>query len=252
MARVILALMQRASYKGASNLKSVAYECVDKLSLYLVLTMVLFSRLFHLVFYEQSGFFLSDPLVLFRIWEGGLASHGGVIGLFIGIVLFLKREAKHYPFLSFVTLIDLLVVPSMVTGFFIRLGNFVNQEILGVPTTVPWAVVFGKSLASSQGIALHPVVLYEAIVYAVAAIAFALMFSRYILMRGRIAGLFFMTVFSARFIIEFFKQSQSYYASLISGINVGQLLSLPLIGFGFWLFYQSFKPSQALTVRYVR
>lgn len=252
MTRLVLALMKLTESQGEPNLKGAAYGCVDKLSLYLVLTMVLFSRLFHLVFYERWDFFLSDPLVLLRIWEGGLASHGGVIGLLLGIVLFLKREGKNYPFLSFVTLIDLLVVPSMVTGVFIRLGNFVNQEILGAPSVVPWAVIFGSPLASSQGVAVHPVVLYEAIVYAIAAISFTLMFGRYILVRGRIAGLFFMTVFSARFIIEFFKQSQSYYATLISGVNVGQLLSLPLIGWGLWLFYQSFKPSQALGVRHVR
>lgn len=238
--------------KGEENLKAKAFACVDKLCLYLVSCMVLFSRLFHLLFYEKMDYIAADPLVIFKVWEGGLSSHGGVIGLFVGMVLFLIRESRTYPVFSFVTLIDLIIVPGMLTGAFIRVGNFINQEILGTPTTHFFGVIFGSSSFAQHGIALHPVVLYEALIYFVACLFFSIKFSKWIYFRGRIAGWMFLTVFTARFVLEFFKQSQSYYIESAHLLNMGQMLTLPLIVLGFYLTYQSFKPSSALFMRDVR
>lgn len=229
--------------------KARAFSCMDKLCIYLTLCMIIGSRLFHLVFYEPISYWMRDPFSVIKIWQGGLASHGGVVGLFVGMALFLVKEQKNYPEITFKSLVDLLVVPSMITGTLIRVGNFINQEILGTVTKVPWGVVFGATHEGMRGIALHPVMLYEALVYLMAAALFFALFNRLVVYRGRLAGLFFLTVFSARFFLEFFKKAQSYYMQGAYALSMGQLLTLPLVVFGAVLFYQSLKSGKTLLLR---
>ncbi|HEY5236290.1 MAG TPA: prolipoprotein diacylglyceryl transferase, partial [Rhabdochlamydiaceae bacterium] len=174
---------------------------------------------------------LRDPLSIFRVWEGGLASHGGVLGILVALALFQKRHR----FCSWLHLLDLLVLPSAVVAVFIRVGNFINQEILGKPTNVPWAVIFGHPADGSPAVPRHPVQLYEAVYYlAVFGVLWFLRKRWNSWKEGSLAGLFLVLIFSFRFLVEFFKVEQSWWL-YGSPVTMGQLLSVPFIILGLYL-----------------
>ena len=136
--------------------------------------------------------------------------------------------------LSWKTLLDLIVVPVCLTAALIRIGNFMNQEILGTPTQVPWAVIFGHPADHSLPVPRHPIQIYESLFY------FALFITLSFLRRnikepGRITGLFFTLLFTFRFFIEFLKSRQSEVLSSSFPLDMGQLLSIPFILFGCYL-----------------
>ncbi len=220
-------------------LKKKARLFSERLTVYVIVSTVIGARLGHLVFYEQWSHYLSHPAAIIKTWEGGLASHGGVIGILIGLIFFYARSRNQFPGLSMRRIIDLLVVPSLFVATLIRLGNFMNQEVLGVPTSVPWAIVFGHPIDGSVPAARHPAQLYEALFYFVSCLVFWKVFSKALNPKktaadGRLAGLFFVTTFSFRFLIEYLKEEQSH---LIGGhwLTMGQWLSIPLIVFGLLL-----------------
>ena len=154
----------------------------------------------------------------------GLASHGGVIASLIAIYLY-SRKTKH----SMIDTLDLIAVVSGIFFGFIRLGNFMNSEIIGTPTTLPWGVIFERV----DNIPRHPAQLYEAISYF---IIFAIMMLLYKKMRARLKngflfGLATVLFFTARFLIEFVKENQVGFEDKMT-LNMGQLLSLPFIAVG--------------------
>ena len=195
----------------------------EKLSIYVIIGTLIGARLGHLLFYEPIADLVKDPLVILRFREGGLASHGGVLGIVIALLLFARKMR-----FGIGQLVSLLAIPACVAGGFIRLGNFVNQEILGKVTSLPWAVIFGHPADGSFPMPRHPVVLYEAIVY------FGLPF---FLTRVRAKGAWMLTLlFSARFVIEFFKEEQCVWMGHDAYLTMGQWLSIPCILFGIiWL-----------------
>jgi len=130
----------------------------------------------------------------------------------------------------------MMSIPSALIAVCIRIGNFFNQEILGVPSNVPWAVIFGHPADGSKPVPRHPVQLYEAFFYlAVFGVLWLLRKKWSSWREGQLAGLFLSVIFSFRFLIEFFKEEQSWWL-YGSPITMGQLLSLPFIAFGFYLF----------------
>lgn len=160
----------------------------------------------------------------------GLASHGGILGLLIAL-FFYSRKTKH----SMIDTIDLIAVVAGLSFGFIRLGNFMNSEIIGIPTTKPWGVIFDRV----DNIPRHPAQLYEAISYF---IIFAIMMTLYKRMRDRLKNGFFFGLgsvlyFTARFLIEFVKENQVRFEDKLT-LNMGQLLSLPfiLVGIGFIIY----------------
>lgn len=206
----------------------------EKLSFYVVVGTVIGAKLGDFFFYQDWH----DPLSFFKIWERGLASHGAMLGIFISLFLFLKKYQKTIPSLSWRRLLDWVVVVGSLVGAFIRVGNFINQEILGKVTNVPWAVVFGHPIDGSLPAPRHPVQLYEAAFYL---FIFGVCYFLYRSKKwpdGKLAGLGFAAVFSFRFFIEFFKEEQSSWMSAHSLLNMGQILSLPLIIFGLYLFFK--------------
>ena len=100
-----------------------------------------------------------------KTWEGGLASHGGVLGIFVAFIFFRKNYAFQYPSIDLRRIFDFFVIPAALGAFFIRIGNFFNQEILGKVATVPWAIIFGDPADGSLPIPRHPAQLYEALFY---------------------------------------------------------------------------------------
>ena len=212
-------------------------ENLSSLLMYLVVGTIVGARLGHVLFY-QPDYYLSHPWEVLMIWEGGLASHGGFIGVMIAIYLYVKK----YQEMSFLQLADRLAIPCLLGASLIRIGNFFNSEILGTPSNLPWAIVFARV----DNIPRHPAMLYEAVAYF---LAFCLLYAAYwktngIEFPGRILGATLVICFLARFMIEFVKENQvPFEENLI--LNMGQLLSIPFIAAGACLIYLSRKKAPA-------
>ncbi len=221
--------------KGATS--ADAQFIAEKVSLYTIIGTVIGARLFDLLFYQGFGQNVHDPWEALRFWEGGLASHGGVIGILLALIFFYRRFRSRLTF-SFYGLLDLLCIPAMCAAGFIRIGNFFNQEILGRPTTMPWGVIFGHPADYSTPMPLHPVQLYEAIFYWGLGLLLYLKRETF-RAEGRLVGLFFLICFSFRFAVEFFKAPQSALLGPGFPLEMGQLLSLPLFFLGLFFLKQS-------------
>ena len=214
---------------------------LDKLTIYGIIGMVVGMRLGHCLFYEPS-YYLAHPLeiilpVKFPEEGGieftgfqGLASHGGVLGFLIALYFYYRKTKQ-----SMIYTLDLIAVAAGLLGAFIRLGNFMNSEIIGIPTSNPWGVIFERV----DNLPRHPAQLYEAISYFA---IFAIMIFLYKKMRNRFQngfffGLVLVLIFMARFVIEFVKENQVGFEDGMS-FNMGQLLSLPyiFIGIGFMIY----------------
>lgn len=221
--------------------ENIPSQNLEKLSIYGMIGILAGARLGHCLFYEPS-YYLSHPLemilpVTFPADGGikftgyqGLASHGGALGILIALY-FYSRKTRH----SMIDTIDLIAVVTPLECAFIRLGNFMNSEIIGIPTTKPWGVIFDRV----DNIPRHPAQLYEAISYF---IIFVIMMILYRSMRGRLKngilfGLVLVLCFTARFMIEFLKEDQVGFEEGMT-LNMGQLLSLPYIavGIGFLIY----------------
>ncbi len=213
------------------NKENISLEVLDKLLIYIIIGTVFGARLGHCIFYEFEYFFnhpLEILLPIQKIGDGykftgfrGLASHGGTIGVFIAIVLFCKKQK-----IDLLWILDRVAIAVPVSAAFIRLGNFMNSEIYGKPTDGTWGVVFQRDDLMPR----HPTQLYEAFSYF---IIFGIMFFLYkskkvSKVNGILFGFFMILLFSARFIIEFFKENQESFESQIP-INMGQILSIPFI-----------------------
>jgi prolipoprotein diacylglyceryl transferase len=215
--------------------ENIPSENLEKLSIYGMIGIIAGARLGHCLFYEPS-YYLSHPLEMILpvtfppaggikfIGYQGLASHGGVLGLLIGLY-FYSRKTEH----SMIDILDLIAVVVGVSLGFIRLANFMNSEIIGMPTTKPWGVIFERV----DNLPRHPAQLYEAISYF---IILAIMLILYLKMRDRLRngilfGLATVLFFLARFIIEFLKEDQVGFEKGMT-FNMGQLLSLPYIAVG--------------------
>lgn len=217
--------------------KQKAVALTDRLTIYMIIATVVGARVGHFLFYEHPANYLNDPLEIFRVWEGGLASHGAAVGIILALILFSYRIRTLEPKLTWVRLLDFVCIPTAFAGFCIRIGNFVNQEVLGTPSDLPWAVVFGHPADGSIPIPRHPVQIYEALFYlAVFFCLWRLSFNKpFLLARGKLIGLFLILVFGFRFLIEFLKTEQSHLLAS-SALTMGQILSLPAILAGL-LFY---------------
>jgi prolipoprotein diacylglyceryl transferase len=195
---------------------------------YMILGTVIGARLGHCLFYNPE-YYLSHPIEIFKTWKGGLASHGAAVGIVTALYLYSKKKKGQ----TFLWIIDRVVITVALAGFFIRMGNLMNSEIIGKPTDVPWAFKFVRAYVSDPNTPRHPAQLYEALTYL---IIFVLLISIYYknnkhLIDGYLFGLFLSLVFSARFIIEFLKENQTPFEEGML-INLGQLLSIPLIIWG--------------------
>lgn len=215
--------------------RAKAIRITDRFTLYMILGTVIGARVGHFLFYESPSHYLESPLEIFRTWRGGLASHGAAVGIVVAIWLFSCRVRE--PGLTWVRLLDFVAVPAAFIGGCIRIGNFINQEVLGTPSDLPWAVVFGHPADLSLPIARHPVQIYESLFYfAVFILLWKLSFKKkWLEAQGKMIGIFLILVFGFRFCVEFLKPEQSQLLSH-SLLNMGQILSLPAILAGF-IFY---------------
>lgn len=196
------------------------------------------ARLGHVLFYEWD-FYSAHPEKIIRIWEGGLASHGGAIGVILAVLCFSWITTKRSPMWTF----DRLVIPIALVGGLIRLGNLFNSEIFGGPTDLPWGMMFVRSAewhAMYEGQACHPTQIYEALCYFA---LFALLMWMYWRKNaeerpGLIFGVFLVGIFLPRFLIEFIKNNQVAFEQDMA-LNMGQCLSIPFVLCGIYLIYRA-------------
>lgn len=188
---------------------------------YMVIGTLIGARLGHVLFYDPQ-YYLTHPLEILQVWEGGLASHGGAAGILIALLLYTRKPGRP----SYLWLLDRVAIPAALGGFFIRVGNFFNSEIVGMPTSGWWAVVFDRV----DPIPRHPVQLYEALAYLLIFVVLVLVYVRPAKAQrdGLLLGIFFTLVFSARFLLEFVKTPQAAYEAGLA-VTVGQWLSVPFI-----------------------
>lgn len=224
--------------------EKIPVEYLDKLTIYGFIGILVGARLGHCLFYEPS-YFLHHPVEMFlpvqRQPDGGytftgyqgLASHGGALGLIIALVIY-SRKTKQ----SIIRTIDMIGVVAPLGGCFIRLGNLMNSEIIGVPTSKSWGFIFSQV----DNIPRHPAQLYEAMSYLLIFILLILLYrnKRRKLPDGFFFGLSLSLIFLARFFIEFIKEPQVAFETNMT-LDMGQLLSIPFvltgigfIGWGYW------------------
>ena len=202
---------------------------VDTLTVYGVIATIVGARLGHVLFYDPVHYF-ENPDQIFMIWEGGLASHGGVIGVLVAIYLFARKTKVNY-----LWALDRVSIVASLMFSMIRLGNLMNSEIIGTATNVPWAFVFRRV----DNLPRHPAQLYECIVYFIWFIVSFVLWSKYKgrMRNGFLFGWSLIVLFSWRFIAEFFKIDQvDFEAGMV--LNMGQILSLPfiIVGIGILVF----------------
>ena len=210
---------------------------LDNLLIYVVVGAVVGARLMHCFAYEPE-FYLSHPLEILKVWKGGLASHGGLLGVLIALYLFAKKYHVDY-----LWLLSRVSIPGALTAAFVRFGNLFNSEILGLPTDKPWAIIFARV----DMLPRHPVQLYEAIAYL---ILFVILVSIYRKVSPSFAtkilpGIFLTYMFTVRFFLEYTKTRQADYQWDLP-LTTGQALSLPFILIGIlwiiWAVKQRNKP----------
>jgi phosphatidylglycerol:prolipoprotein diacylglycerol transferase len=221
---------------------------VDDMVFYIVLGVVLGGRLGYILFYGISGF-LSDPLSLLRVWEGGMSFHGGLIGVLLAVWFLVRKQRRS--FFEVTDFIAPLVTIGLGAG---RLGNFINAELWGGPTALPWGMrvpcVEAPALCSRLGmpegtdysLPVHPSQLYEALLEGL--ILFVILWAFSIKPRPRMAvsGLFLLCYGIFRFGVEFVRMPDAHIGYLaFSWLTMGQLLSFPMICLGIVLLVMAYR-----------
>lgn len=243
---VIRHLMRRASLWPA-NVAPMAPERADDLLTAIILGVIVGGRLGFVLFY-QPGYYLTHPLDIVKVWEGGMSFHGGFLGVLAAGLWFARRNSVPALQLS-----DAMALVAPIGLFFGRLANFVNAELWGRPTDLPWGVIFpGADAQDCPGVlpglcARHPSQLYEAGLEGLAlGLLLWLMVRRGALKRpGLVTGAFLAGYGAARFAVEFVRQADAQFITPDNplghalqlggfGLSMGQLLSLPMILAGLW------------------
>lgn len=218
---------------------------LDTLTLYIILGTVLGARIGHCLFYGPwfdevnaqgevivEGY-LSHPLNILKVYEGGLASHGGAIGIITAMFLYCRKTKE-----SWLWLFDRLVIVVPLAGMCIRIGNLINSEIIGTVTNVPWAFIF----IQEDPLPRHPSQLYEAI-YCFFLFIFMYWFwknKRNTVGPGFMFGMLCVVLFVERFLVEFLKEEQAEFENSLP-INMGQILSIPFIIVGIYMMFRARK-----------
>ncbi len=195
---------------------------LESLFIYLIVATIVGARLGHVFFYGWE-YYSQHPIEILYVWQGGLASHGGVLGIIIAMIIWSMKVSKR----SILWVLDRVVVPSVFVAALIRFGNLMNSEIYGIPTNLPWGVIFERN---HETVAKHPTQIYESLSYL---LTFGVLLYMYWKTKakdyqGMLVGVFFIMVFTARFFVEFIKEDQEAFEAGMS-LNMGQWLSIPFV-----------------------
>ncbi len=199
-------------------------EAIDEIVLTITLGIILGGRIGYVLFYNPA-YFMQHPLEALMIWRGGMSYHGGMLGVFVGLWLFARRHG--YTFFQVADIIGMVVPWGLMFG---RLANFINGELFGRVTDLPWAMVFPHGGPLPR----HPSQLYQAglegaLLLLVLYVVWARGGQRYC---GLLSGVFMAGYGVARFVVEFAREPDAHLGMLVAGLSMGQLLSLPMIAFG--------------------
>lgn len=193
---------------------------------YLALGAVLGGRVGYILFYN-FGVYLQDPLAIFRVWQGGMSFHGGLIGLFVASWWWARKTRR-----GFLEVCDFVVPAGPLALFFGRMANFINGELWGAPTQLPWGMVFPGGGPMPR----HPSQLYEAVLEGVVLFAIIWWYSGHRRPRGSVTGLFLIGYGVARSLVEFVREPDAQIGYLAGDwLTMGQVLSVPMIALGLWL-----------------
>ncbi len=229
--------------QGIFNKEKIEESVLDKLLMYMVLATVLGARLGHVLFYEGFSYIIANPIetfLPFRIHPqfeftgfAGLASHGGAIGILIALYIFSKKVSKK----PMLWILDRVAPSIALASCFIRTGNLMNSEIIGNPSEMPWAFVFTQI----DNVPRHPAQLYEAISYLIIffILSQGLKKKNWLAYQGRLFGVMVLSIFTARFFIEYVKRSQGGFEESLELFTTGQWLSIPFILLGAYLLKRS-------------
>lgn len=224
--------------------ENLTEKSFNQLVFYVLIATIVGARLGHCLFYEPK-YYLANPIEILKTWEGGLASHGGVIGIMIAIWIYSKKVSHQSMLWTF----DRLCVPVGLVAAMIRLGNLMNHEIYGHATDLPWGFRFIENIHQWQAgaepifsVPSHPTQIYEAAIYLlVFAVCMWLYWKRDAQKReGLIFGVAMVMIFTGRFFIEFVKNDQVGFEEGMS-LNMGQWLSIPFVLIGIASIVYSFK-----------
>ena len=218
--------------------EGVDEKLLDPLLYTMLISVIVGARLGHCIFYDPQYYFGSWQgfLEVFQPWQGGLASHGGAIGIIIGLLWYVNKYGKKEGF-DFFWLADRIVLVVCFAGACIRLGNFFNSEIIGYNTTLPWGIVFDRTGDPNPK---HPTMLYEALTYLTMGVVMIWLYRKKLdkLYRGELFGIFLTFCFGMRGLLEFTKApSVTVFTIGDVVINMGHLLSFPfaIAGIAFWI-----------------
>ena len=217
-------------------------QWVDVITIYVLIGTIVGARLGHMLFYDFEVL-MADPIVVFKIWQGGLASHGATIGILLACWLFARSNKFDY-----LWVLDRIVIVVALGGACIRTGNLMNSEIVGKPTSVPWAFIFPRDVEHLiQGVAVprHPTQIYEALFCIFLLVLLYAMWNRTKerTPRGQLFGIFVVLLFTQRFLGEYLKENQVAFENGHL-FNQGQLLSIPMIVIGIWVLWRAGKDPQ--------
>ncbi len=222
-------------FKRIYKRENIHLDWLEKITVYMFIGVVVGARLGHCFFYEPE-YFLQNPIEIIKVWRGGLASHGAAIGILVALYFYARKIKKTYFWI-----LDRIVIVVALAGFLIRMGNLMNSEIYGHITTVPWAFIFIRDYPEgfpvSDMVARHPTQLYEGLIYLIIFTGLYFFYHKTKMADygGLIFSIFLVDLFSARFIIEFFKENQVAFEEGMK-LNMGQWLSVPLVLIGLFIF----------------
>lgn len=216
-------LLTRAATVGGSAV--MAPRHVDDFLLWATLGVILGGRLGYVLFYNLDRY-LADPVAILRLWDGGMSFHGGYLGVVVAVIWF----ARHHK-IPMLRMGDLIACAAPVGLFLGRVANFINAELWGRTTDVPWAMVF----PGAGPLPRHPSQLYEAFLEGV--VLFAVLnlmahYSRAFARPGMLLGIFALGYAASRFAVEFVREPDGHLGLLVGGFTMGQLLTLPMAAFG--------------------
>ncbi|MBP6020851.1 MAG: prolipoprotein diacylglyceryl transferase [Burkholderiaceae bacterium] len=222
---------------GKTDLSS---QDLEDIIFYSVLGVIAGGRLGYVLFYKPA-YYLAHPLEIFYLWEGGMAFHGGLVGVIVVLLLYARKRQK--------TLLEIgdFVAPLIPLGLAAgRIGNFINGELWGRTTTLPWGMVFPQT---GDGLARHPSQLYEMALEGFVLFALLWWFARKPRPVGQISALFLIGYGVFRFLLEYTREPDYFLGLLAGGLSMGQLLSLPMIAAGVIIFVHSAKKSTPVSPR---
>ncbi len=208
------------------------YNRFDDYITFIIIGLILGGRLGYVLFYNFN-FYVNNPLDIFKLWQGGMSFHGGVLGIIIASIIFAKKNNDNV-----FEYLDIVAIVSPIGIFFGRIANFINSELYGPVTNVPWAVIF----IQIDNLPRHPSQLYEALLEGF--ILFFILFffkNKFLNKPGLISGLFLIFYSIFRFFVEFYRVPDDQLGYLFLNLSMGQIISLILIISGVILFYLKYE-----------